>query len=114
LTIDLSQLLKGRQFTVFYNLVFNKHGFKTFTLIDIKANNYIFINIKFVQRLFRFFFTFIHTLLILIIVYKFDKQSRQTVNRYIVLYLHVNNCKQYNVFIVLFNTSYQDLIFSHI
>ena len=29
-----------------YNLIFNKYGFKTFTLINIKINGYVLINIK--------------------------------------------------------------------
>jgi hypothetical protein len=32
---------------VFYNLVFNRHRFKTPALVDTKANGYMLINIKF-------------------------------------------------------------------
>jgi hypothetical protein len=78
---------------MFYNLVFNKYKFKTLVLINIEVNDYIFINIKFVQRLFRFFSTLIYTLLILIIVRGFDGQSRQVINRYIILYLRVDGRK---------------------
>jgi hypothetical protein len=32
---------------VSYNLVFNRHGFKTPALVNIKANSYVLINTKF-------------------------------------------------------------------
>jgi hypothetical protein len=32
---------------VSYNLVFNRYRFKTPTLVNIRANSYVFINIKF-------------------------------------------------------------------
>ena len=64
------------------------------------------INIKFAQRLSRFFSILIHTLLTLITVRGFNRQSRQAVNRYIVLYLRVDGYKQYNVLIVLLDTGY--------
>ena len=51
------------------------------------------INIKFAQRLSRFLSTLIHTLLILITVRGFDGQSRQAINRYIILYLRVDGRK---------------------
>jgi len=51
------------------------------------------INIKFAQRLSRFLFTLIHTLFILITVRGFDGQSRQAINRYIILYLRVDGRK---------------------
>jgi hypothetical protein len=72
----------------------------------------VFINIKFAQRLSRFLSTLIHTLLTLITVCGFNRQSRQTVNRYIILYLRVDGRKQYNVLIVLLDTGYRDLILS--
>jgi len=53
----------------------------------------MFINIKFAQRLSRFLFTLIHTLFTLIIVRGFDGQSRQVINRYIILYLRVDGRK---------------------
>ena len=70
------------------------------------------INTKFAQRLSRFLSTPIHTLLTLITVRGFDGQSRQAINRYIVLYLRVDGRKQYNVPIVLLDTGYRDLILS--
>jgi len=73
----------------------------------------VLINTKFAQRLSRFFSTLIHTLLTLITVRGFDGQSRQVVNRYIILYLRVDGRKQYNVLIVLLDTGYRDLILSH-
>jgi len=51
------------------------------------------INIKFAQRLSRFLSTLIYTLSILITVRGFNRQSRQTVNRYIILYLRVDGRK---------------------
>ena len=64
------------------------------------------INIKFAQRLSRFFFTLIYTLFTLITIRGFNRQSRQTINRYIILYLQVDRRKQYNVLIVLLDTGY--------
>jgi hypothetical protein len=72
---------------VSYNLVFNRHRFKTPALINTRANDYVLINIKFAQRLSRFLSTLIHTLPTLITVRGFNRQSRQTINHYIILYL---------------------------
>jgi hypothetical protein len=46
--VDLSQLLKGDSFTLLYTISSNKLRIKTYILINIKANKYIFINTKFV------------------------------------------------------------------
>ena len=95
------------------NLVFNEHRFKTPALVNTRVNGYVLFNIKFAQRLSRFLSTLIHILLTLIIIYRFDRQSRQVINRYIILYLRVDGRKQYNVFIVLLDINYRDLIFNY-
>jgi hypothetical protein len=41
-------LLKGDSFTFLYTINSNKLGIKTYTLINIKANGYAFINTDFV------------------------------------------------------------------
>jgi predicted aspartyl protease len=110
LAIDLSQLLGGRQFTVSCNLVFNGYGFKTSALADTGANGYVLISTKFAQRLSRFFPLPIYTLPTPIAVRGFDGQSHQSANQYIVLHLHVDGRKQYNVPMVLLDTGHQDLI----
>lgn len=110
LAIDLSQLLGGRQFTVPCNLVFNGYGFKTTALADTGANGYVLISTKFAKRISRFFPLPIHTLPSPIAVRGFDGQSHQSANHYIVLHLHVDGRKQYNVPMVLLDTGHQDLI----
>jgi predicted aspartyl protease len=110
LAIDLSQLLGGKQFTVSCKLVFNGYGFKTSALADTGANGYVLINTKYAQRLARWFPLTIHTLPTPIPVRGFDGQSHQAANRYVVLHLHIDGRKQYNVPMVLLDTGYQDLI----
>ena len=110
LAIDLSQLLGGKQFTVPCNLVFNRYGFKTSALADTGANAYILISIKFAQQLSCFFPLPIYTLPTPIAVCGFDGESNQDTTQYIVLYLYIDGCKQYNIPMVLLDTGYQDLI----
>ena len=110
MAIDLSQLLRGKQFIVSCNLVFNGYGFKTTALADTGANGYVLISTKYAQRLARFFPLPIRTLPTPIPVRGFDGQSHQAASRYIVLHLHVDGRKQYNVPMVLLDTGYQDLI----
>jgi hypothetical protein len=110
LAIDLSQLLGGKQFTVPCNLVFNGYGFKTSALADTGANAYILISTKFAQQLSCFFPLPIYTLPTPIAVRGFDGESNQDATQYIVLHLHIDSCKQYNVPIVLLDTGYQDFI----
>jgi hypothetical protein len=45
--VDLSQLLKGNSFTFLYTISSNKLRIKTYTLINTRANGYIFINTNF-------------------------------------------------------------------
>ena len=52
----------------------------------------------------------IHTLPNPIAVRGFDGESRQDATQYIILYLHIDGRKQYNVPMVLLDTGYQDLI----
>jgi predicted aspartyl protease len=110
LAIDLSQLLGGKQFTVSCKLVFNGYGFKTSALADTGANGYVLISTKYAQRLARFFPLTIHTLPTPIAVRGFDGQSHQAANQYVVLHLHIDGRKQYNVPMVLLDTGYHDLI----
>jgi len=110
LAIDLSQLLGGKQFTVSCTLVFNGYGFKTLSLADTGANAFVLINTQYAQRLARFFSLPLRTLPTPITVQGFDGQGRQDAIQYIVLYLHVNGRKQYNVPMVLLDTGRQDLI----
>jgi len=110
LAIDLSQLLGGKQFTVSCTLVFNGYGFKTLSLADTGANAFVLINTQYAQRLARFFSLPLRTLPTPITVQGFDGQGRQDATQYIVLHLHVNGRKQYNVPMVLLDTGRQDLI----
>jgi hypothetical protein len=70
----------------------------------------VLISTKFAQRLSRFFPLPIYTLPTPIAVRGFDGQSHQSANQYIVLHLHVDGRKQYNVPMVLLDTGHQDLI----
>jgi hypothetical protein len=45
--VDLNQLLKGDSFTFLYTISSNKLRIKAYTLINIKANKYAFINTNF-------------------------------------------------------------------
>jgi hypothetical protein len=50
-------LLKGNSFTFLYIISSNKLRIKTYTLINIKANGYAFINTEFAALAIRFFNT---------------------------------------------------------
>ena len=110
MAIDLSQLLGGKPFAVSCNLVFNRYGFKTPALADTGANGYVLINTTFAQRLSHFLSSPIRTLPLPITVGGFDGRSRQSASQYIVLHLHIDGRKQYNVPMVLLNTGHHDLI----
>jgi len=71
------------------------------------------INIIFAQRLSHFLSSPVLTLPSPIAVRGFDGQSRQSATQYIVLHLHIDGHKQYNVPMVLLNTGHQDLILGH-
>ena len=44
--INLTYLIRGDIFIIFYIISINKLGIKSFSLINTRANNYTFINIK--------------------------------------------------------------------
>ena len=44
--IDLTYLIRGNILIIFYIININKLEIKSFSFINIRANNYIFINIK--------------------------------------------------------------------
>ena len=52
--MDFSQLLRGDSLTFLYIVNSNKLSIKTYTLINIKANGYAFINTKFAAIATRF------------------------------------------------------------
>ena len=55
--VNLSQLLKGNSFTFPYTISSNRLKIKTYTLINIRANGYAFINTEFAALATRFFNT---------------------------------------------------------
>jgi hypothetical protein len=93
-------LLKGNSFTFPYIISSNKLRIKTCTLINIKANRYVFINTEFVAFTTRFFNTKIQQLLILCNIQGFNSKIAQPITDYIKLILLINK-RQIKVLILI-------------
>jgi hypothetical protein len=83
-------LLKGDSFTFLYTISSNRLRIKTRTLINIKANGYIFINTEFAALATRFLNTKLQRLLILYNIRGFDSKIAQLITDYIKLTLLIN------------------------
>jgi hypothetical protein len=93
-------LLKGDSFTFLCTISSNKLRIKTRTLINIRANRYAFINIKFVALATRFLNTKPQRLLILCNIQGFDSKIAQLITDYIKLTLLINK-RQIKVLILI-------------
>jgi hypothetical protein len=93
-------LLKGDSFTFLYTISSNKLRIKTYILINIRANRYIFINTEFVAFITRFLNTKLQQLFILCNIRGFDSKITQLIINYIKLTLLINK-RQIKVFILV-------------
>jgi hypothetical protein len=93
-------LLKGNSFTFLYTISSNRRGIKTRALINIKANEYVFINTEFVAFITRFLNTKTQQLLILYNIRGFDSKIAQLITDYIKLILLINK-RQIKVLILV-------------
>jgi hypothetical protein len=83
-------LLKGDSFTFLYTLSSNRLRIKTYTLINIKANGYAFINTEFAALATQFLNTKPQQLLTLCNIRGFDSKIAQLITNYIKLTLLIN------------------------
>jgi hypothetical protein len=97
-------LLKGDSFTFLYTISSNRLRIKTRTLINIKANGYVFINIEFAALATRFLNTKLQRLLILYNIRGFDSKIAQLITDYIKLTLLINR-RQIKVSILVVGTA---------
>jgi hypothetical protein len=93
-------LLKGDSFTFLYTISSNKLRIKTYILINIRANRYIFINTEFVAFITRFLNTKLQQLFILYNIRGFNSKIAQLIINYIKLTLLINK-RQIKVFILV-------------
>jgi hypothetical protein len=83
-------LLKGDSFTFLYTISSNRLRIKTYTLINIKANGYAFINTEFAALATQFLNTKPQQLLTLCNIRGFDSKIAQLITNYIKLTLLIN------------------------
>jgi len=93
-------LLKGNSFTFLYTISSNRLEIKTYTLINIKANGYAFINTEFAALATRFLNTKTQRLLILYNIRGFNSKIAQLITDYIELTLLINR-RQIKVLILV-------------
>jgi hypothetical protein len=102
-------LLKGDSFTFLYIISSNRLRIKTYTLINIKANGYAFINTEFAALATRFLDTKTQQLLILYNIQGFNSKIAQLITDYIKLTLLINK-RQIKVLMLVIRLGGQDMI----
>jgi len=93
-------LLKGNSFTFLYIISSNRLRIKTYTLINIRANGYAFINTEFAALATRFLNTKTQQLLILCNIRGFNSKIAQLITDYMELILLIDR-RQIKVFILV-------------
>jgi hypothetical protein len=91
---DLSQLIKGSSLTM--PCTINKNGLriKTCTLINTRANSYIFIDYRLAEKASQFLDVPIQTLPVSYDIRAFNSKKASLITQYIEMNLHMNGRKQ--------------------
>jgi hypothetical protein len=91
---DLSQLVKRLFLTMLCTISKNKLRIKTRTLINTKANSYIFIDHKLAEKASQFLDVPIQTLPVSYNIRAFNSKKASLITQYIKINLYINGCKQ--------------------
>ena len=88
--VNLSQLIRGSVFTLFYIVSNYKLGIKTFILINIKANSFVFVNTKFAKTACQFLSLEKQLLRTPYHMHGFDSQKANLITEYLKATLIIN------------------------
>ena len=102
-------MLKGDFFTFLYTISSNRLRIKIYTLINIRANKYTFINTEFAALATRFLNMKTQQLFILCNIRGFNSKMAQPITDYIKLTLLINK-RQIKVLILVVRLGGQDII----
>ena len=110
LEVDLSQLIGGKSFTIYYTLSRNRYGVKTTTFANSRANAFTLLNAKCAQKISKFLNTLFEQLERPIPIKGYNRQVGKHITSILQIYLYVDRRRQYNVPFLVIDLRYYNVI----